>query len=80
MVRSIHDPEAGHVRFERREDDGRRHSPWVLDGQVVASESGSRLQMQLHYGGGLWTGGVLERVLADQITAGREQLLALLAD
>ena len=33
--------------------------------------------MHLHYGGALWTGGVLERVLADQITKGRERLLQL---
>ena len=80
MVRSVHDAASGHVRFERQEDDGRRHSPWVLDGHVVAADAGSRLEMNLHYGGALWTGGVLERVLAEQIIAGREQLLALLAE
>jgi hypothetical protein len=79
MVRSVHDPDAGLVRFERDEDDGRRHSPWVLDGRVVATTDGSRLEMSLHYGGALWTGGMLERVLADQITAGRERLLEILA-
>lgn len=80
MVRSVHDSTDGRVRFERQEDDGRRHSPWVLDARVVAVDTGSRLEMNLHYGGALWTGGVLERVLAEQITAGREQLLALLAE
>jgi hypothetical protein len=34
--------------------------------------------MHLHYGGRLWTGGVMERVLTDQIEAGRERLTALL--
>ena len=35
--------------------------------------------MHLHYGGRLWTGGALERVLADQITSGRQRLLDLVA-
>src|SRR3954454_14245459 len=33
------------VRFERRESDGRRHSPWVLEAKVDAIEGGSRLTM-----------------------------------
>lgn len=86
MVRTVHDPTARRVRFERAERDGRSHSPWVLDADVVEVDPGgagaasSRLVMRLHYGGALWTGGVMERVLADQIVAGRERLLALLSD
>jgi hypothetical protein len=34
--------------------------------------------MHLHYGGTLWTGGIMERVLADQIEAGRGRLLVML--
>jgi hypothetical protein len=34
--------------------------------------------MHLHYGGSLFTGGVLEKMLADQIVRGRERLLARL--
>jgi len=79
MVRSVHDAVGGKVVFERQETDGRRHSPWVLRATVVATSSGSRLDMHLHYGGGLWTGGLMERVLADQITAGRSRLLAQIA-
>jgi hypothetical protein len=79
MVRTVHDPAAGHARFERQEADGRRHSPWVLDARVHGTGAASRLDMQLHYGGALWTGGVLERVLADQIVAGRERLRALVS-
>jgi hypothetical protein len=76
MCRTVHDP-AGHiVVFERREIDGRRHSPWVLRAEVTDTVDGCALRMHLHYGGGLWTGGVLERTLADQITNGRERLLA----
>jgi hypothetical protein len=33
--------------------------------------------MHLHYGGGLWTGGVLERVLTDEIDRGRDHLLSV---
>jgi uncharacterized protein YndB with AHSA1/START domain len=66
------------VVFERRETDGRKHSPWVLTAQVGATSVGSNLTVNLHYGGTLFTGGVLERLLADQIAQGRERLLAVL--
>lgn len=79
MVRTVHDSAEHHVRFERIERDGREHSPWVLDAVVVALDQGCRLEMRLHYGGALWTGGVMERVLAEQIVAGREQLLAMVS-
>lgn len=77
MRRTVHDA-AGYVAvFERHEVDGKQHSPWVLRAEVTPSADGAALRMHLHYGGGLWTGGVLERALADQITNGRERLLAL---
>ena len=66
------------VKFERRETDGRKHSPWVLTAQVGATSIGSVLTVDLHYGGTLFTGGVLERLLADQIAQGRERLLTVL--
>ena len=75
MVRTTHDAATGTAVFERNETDGRRHSPWVLRATVSGEGTGSRLDMHLHYGGGLWTGGLMERVLADQITAGRSRLL-----
>ena len=80
MVRRAHDRASRRVRFERSEVDGRTHAPWVLDAQVHEIADGARLEMHLHYGGALWAGGLMERVLADQITAGREQLLSLLAE
>ena len=61
----------------RAEADSRRHSPWVLTADVTPAAPGSALAMHLHYGGGLWTGGLLERALADQITNGRARLAAL---
>ena len=66
------------VVFERRETDGRKHSPWVLTAQVETTSVGSNLTVNLHYGGTLFTGGVLERLLADQIVQGRERLLVVL--
>ena len=77
MERVEHDPDRGHVRFERSERDGRRHAPWVLTASVDAAANGSTLSMHLHYGGKLWTGGVLERVLNEQIQQGRARLLAM---
>jgi hypothetical protein len=78
MVRTTHEPPA-RVVFERRELDGRTHSPWVLSADVAsAGAAGSRLTMHLHYGGGLW-GPVLERLLRDEIESSKQRLLALLA-
>lgn len=77
MRRTVHDPAAHRVVFERAEADGRTHSPWVLRAEVLEHDRISTLHMHLHYGGALWTAGVLERVLTDQITNGRERLTAL---
>jgi uncharacterized protein YndB with AHSA1/START domain len=76
MVRREHQP-PDHVVFERREVDGRHHSPWVLRATVATQSGGSRLTMHLHYGGGLW-GPVLERLLTDEIERSRPRLLARL--
>jgi hypothetical protein len=77
MVRTDHAP-PDHVRFERRDHDGRSHAPWVLDATVAPTEEGSRLTMHLHYGGALW-GPVIERLLGDEIGRSRQRLLACLA-
>ena len=79
MVRTIRDPETWSVTFERDQADGRNHSPWVLAAGIDERAGLSTLTMHLHYGGSLWTGGALERVLAEQITSGRERLLELVA-
>jgi len=76
MVRTVHDAPTA-VVFERAEVDGRHHSAWILRADVRAEHEGSRLDVGLHYGGRLWTGGVLERVLRDSIEDGRERLVAL---
>lgn len=72
--------------FERDENDDRRHSMWRLEAvlsDVVVSEVGGSPQgsctvtMTLEYGGSLWTGGILDRVLAAQIEDGKKGLAAL---
>jgi hypothetical protein len=70
------------VVFARAERDGRTHSPWVLTATVGAQPSplgGSLLDVHLHYGGGLWGGGLLERALTEEIQRGRTALVALVA-
>ena len=79
MVRTVRDAGAFTATFERDQADGRNHSPWVLEARIVERDGLSTLTMRLLYGGSLWTGGALERVLAEQITSGRERLLQLVA-
>ena len=62
------------VVFERREQDSRRHAEWVLRATVSANATGARLETNLHYSGSLFTGGLLERALTEQIKTGRERL------
>lgn len=76
MVRTICDAPRV-VVFERQEDDGKQHSVWVLRAAIDPMPTGSTLRMHLHYGGSLFTGGVLERILADQIRQGSDRLLAM---
>jgi hypothetical protein len=75
MVRTIHEPHRL-VRFERADHDGREHSAWVLQAEVVpaASGEGSVLKMHLHYGGGLG-GPLVEKLLSDEIAKSRPRLL-----
>ncbi len=81
MVRTVHDPEH-RVVFERAEVDGRRHSPWILSATLEPDgvDGGEvRLTMTLTYGGNLWTGAVLQRVLDDHVDRGAAALRDLLA-
>lgn len=79
MVRTLSEPNS-RVRFERVEEDGRSHAPWVLTATIDSVGSSCTLTMHLHYGGSLFTGGVLERVLADKIEAGRSRLATLVSN
>jgi hypothetical protein len=83
MVRTEHD--APHsVTFEREERDGRSHAPWVLRAMlqprpVVADQpagiASTDLSMELRYGGGLWSGVVLQRVLDDAVRRASDELI-----
>ena len=78
MVR-IRDESPSTVVFERREKDGKKHAPWVLRSEVSEANGTSTLAVHLHYGGSLFDGGIVERVLADQIVSGKAKLTQFLA-
>ncbi len=74
MVRTLDDPD--HLRFERVELDGRRHSPWVLDVKLHPISEGTRLEMALHYGGSFGAG-LFERLLEQEIESSKRTLRSL---
>lgn len=63
-----------HIVFERDEIDGKRHSPWTMAITLQATGAGSVVTVDLSYGGTLWTAGILDRVLAAQVDAGKTGL------
>jgi carbon monoxide dehydrogenase subunit G len=76
MVRAVHDPHRV-AKFERAERDGRRHADWTLLAELEPGDGGTELTMTLRYGGSLWSGAVLQRVLDDQVDEGSRNLLDL---
>ncbi len=64
------------VRFERREDDDRDHSPWILEAHVSSAGDVARLSMLLTYGGSFGSS-LLRRLLRDEIDKARPRLVAL---
>ncbi|WP_040495973.1 SRPBCC family protein [Ilumatobacter nonamiensis] len=79
MRRTEYQPDSLAV-FERSEDDERHHSPWVLRAELTPVDSPAEqttLRMTLTYGGSLWAGPALERVLDDQVRRGSDALLEL---
>jgi hypothetical protein len=87
MVRAEHDPPRA-VAFERAETDGREHARWALRVELAelaqaaddAELAATRLTMHLAYDGALWTGGLLERALDDQVRRGKASLAELLSE
>ncbi|MEM8746505.1 MAG: SRPBCC family protein [Actinomycetota bacterium] len=67
------------VVFTRHEVDGRDHSPWILGVDLVPVDDGTQLTMTLEYGGRLWSGLVLQRVLDDYVEQGSQALLELVS-
>ncbi len=81
MVRTQHEAPTS-VVYERAEVHERTHAPWVLRADLlpVADDGGAtELVMTLRYGGSLWTGAVLERVLDEEVRIGSQRLLELLS-
>lgn len=66
------------VRFDRDEQDGRAHSPWVLDVAVAQRPSGSRIAVHLHYGGSAWVS-LLEPMLRTEANRAGRRLARILA-
>ena len=73
MRRTMNDDNV--IVFEREEDDNRQHSPWVMRVSLSPSDRGTNVTIDLSYGGTLWTAGILDRVLASQVDAGKAGLL-----
>lgn len=79
MVRTEHDHPHS-VTFERSERDGRSHAPWVLRAVLQSHDDAvgpatTDLSMELRYGGSLWSGVVLQRVLDDAVRRASEELI-----
>lgn len=65
------------IVFERRENDGREHAPWVMQVSVAETQTGCNVEIDLSYGGKLWTAGVLDKILANQVDLSKKALVAL---
>ncbi|MEI8287597.1 MAG: SRPBCC family protein [Actinomycetes bacterium] len=72
MRRTVDTPQQ--IVFERDEIDGRRHAPWTMLISLTKTNEGTDVTVNLAYGGTLWTAGILDRVLAAQVEAGKTGL------
>lgn len=72
MKRTINTPQR--IVFERDEIDGRRHAPWTMAVELQSADAGCDVTVDLAYGGTLWTAGILDKVLAAQVEAGKTGL------
>ncbi len=62
--------------FERAEVDGRDHARWSLRAELTPADGGATtVTMHLAYEGRLWTGGLLEKVLEEEVRRGRAGLV-----
>jgi hypothetical protein len=78
MMRTNDDANAS-VVFERSEIDGRNHSEWKLTVFFAGGGNDAEVSVEMFYGGSMFGGGILERMLADQIERSRPQLIELLS-
>lgn len=63
--------------FERHETDEKEHSPWVMKVTLSDVDKGCTVEIDLSYGGNLWTAGVLDKILAHQVDLGKKSLVEL---
>jgi carbon monoxide dehydrogenase subunit G len=75
MVRTVHTDHQ--LVFERQENDGREHAPWVMEVSLADDPKGCAVTIHLSYGGNLWTAGVLDKILAHQVDLGKKSLAEL---
>lgn len=62
FVRDDSGDDTHHIRFVRREQDGREHAAWTMEAEVEAVGPTSLVTLTLRYDGGLWIpalGGIL---------------------
>jgi carbon monoxide dehydrogenase subunit G len=78
MARTETAPDALAV-FERAEVDGRDHARWALRCELAPVDDGTLVTMHLSYDGRLWTAGILERVLDEEVRRGRAGLVELVS-
>jgi ribosome-associated toxin RatA of RatAB toxin-antitoxin module len=76
MIRTVVETDRS-VEFERAEVDGRHHARWALRAELAPVGDGTLVTMHLAYDGALWTGGILERVLEEEVRRGRVGLVEL---
>lgn len=77
MVRTSHESDEGGetIVFERCEVSGRTHSRWEMTVRLAPRDGACHVTIDLHYGGSLWSAGVLDHVLAGAIEGGRDGLV-----
>ena len=51
---------------------------WRLSCRITDGPDSTIITMDLHYGGRLWTGGVLERILDQEVTEAAQRLRSML--
>lgn len=76
MIRAVSES-PNQIRFERSENDGRKHACWVLGIQLRALSDGTELTADLNYDGRVPLG-MLERVVASESDAAVRRLNARL--
>jgi len=79
MMRTSDDANSS-VVFERTEIDGRNHSEWKLTVFLAGAGDEAEVSVEMFYGGSMFGGGILERMLADQIERSRPKLVLLLGN